>query len=746
MVIIMNELQFAGAKWWKFDFHTHTPKSNDFSQEYKNMTPEMWLRAFMDKEIDCVAITDHNSGGWIDRLKQTLNELQENKPQWFRPIWLFPGVEISANGGVHILAIFGDNRNKSEIESLLDVVKYDGTRGDSDGVTKKSATDVVDEIAERGGIPIPAHVDKKANGLFKIRGHTLKQIVENENIHAMEICDSNYQKPQIYTMKEDPWTEIISSDVHDFSEDTFGRFTWIKMDEPSIEGLKLALQDGDVSVNRNMNENPNKLPSYFIEKLEISHAKYIGRSETLECNFSPFLNAIIGGHGTGKSTLLEFIRLVMEQVPDDPEKGSRKYYFLEEDDSLLNADTNLSLLYWKNSICYRLNYSSTGDNLYLEQKKDDNSWEQIQGDIKTLFPAQIFSQKEIFELAKEPNKLIKTIDKVPEVDAENIESKVRESINRYKQIESKQQELQEKINQENRLIGELKDLTRQIEYIEASGHKDVMQKYRLRQQQLNEIDILEDKWTEVQHILLETLKKIVPADFNTKIFSENSDILLDLQNTNDKWSDIHKKFEELCQEAESIPIEWQSEKDTAPWMKEIESDKVHYEQLRSDFEQQDIDPDRYNSLITQQKNIQKELDDIDEYRTRLQTSESEKKEELKKIKKNKKKLSTNRQDFLNSVLHDYQDVSMKIFSLGESWENIEIEIRRILQCPAYYDKDFKNLQKNYEQDTGSKIDKLKDTITAIRSGDRDAEHKSFAKHRLQIVASRIYHKSYDVVA
>ena len=47
-----------------------------------------------------------------------------------------------------------------------------------------------------------------------------------------------------------------------FSEKTFGTFTWVKMDEPSIEGLKLALQDGDVSVNRNMSDNPNKLPPF----------------------------------------------------------------------------------------------------------------------------------------------------------------------------------------------------------------------------------------------------------------------------------------------------------------------------------------------------------------------------------------------------------------------------------------------------------------------------------------------------
>ena len=43
----MNEFQFAGAKWWKFDFHTHTRASDDVSDE--KMTHESWLKAFMDE-------------------------------------------------------------------------------------------------------------------------------------------------------------------------------------------------------------------------------------------------------------------------------------------------------------------------------------------------------------------------------------------------------------------------------------------------------------------------------------------------------------------------------------------------------------------------------------------------------------------------------------------------------------------------------------------------------------------------
>ena len=345
-----------------------------------------------------------------------------------------------------------------------------------------------------------------------------------------------------------------------------------------------------------------------------------------------------------------------------------------------------------------------------------------------MFPVRIYSQKEIFELAKEPSKLIKIIDEEPKVDAEIIKTEIKKGINLYKQKENNQQELQEKIDQENRLIGELNDLTTQIEYIEKSGHKEVMQKYRLRQQQLSEIDTLENKWKKAQHHLLETLDNIVPSDFNKEIFSENSDILSDLTRTTDKWWTIHNKLNQLGQEAESILTEWQTEKDAAPWMQDIESDITHYEQSRSDLEQQNIDPDRYNLLLTQQKSIQKELDLINEYQSLLQTLESEKKEELNKIKKNRKKLSRNRQNFLDSVLHDNKYVSIKVFSLGENWDNIEKEIRSILQCPDRFDRDFESLQKIYETVDGSKIKKLKEIITDIRNGDRDAEHGAFANH------------------
>ena len=720
----MNERQFAGARWWKFDFHTHTPAS-DFQD---TVTPESWLKAFMDKEIDCVAITDHNSGGWIDKLKQKLAELEDNKPNWCRPLYLFPGVEISANGGVHILAIFGCDKDESHIDQLLGAVGYSGTKGESDTVTDKSITEVVDEIAKWGGIPIPAHADKK-KGVFQLQGSTLERVLEHKKIYAMELCDSNYQKPQLYTDKKMQWTEVNGSDTHSFSENRFGTFTWIKMDEPSIDGLELALRDGTVSVNRDMSTTPNLPPDYFIEALEICEAKYIGRSKPLNCQFNPSLNAIIGGRGSGKSTLLEFMRLALRRDKDIPETlkaESRRYFNVDEEDSLLIEDSKISLIYRKGEARYRLNWSKA-DFPSLEEKKDD-TWIACPGEIKSLFPVRIYSQKQIFELAKNPRALIDIIDETPEVGFRTTKAQHRELVNRYKQIKGKQRELKEKIDQQDQLRGEFNDLARQIEQIEKSGHETVLQNYGKRGQQLNEFDNLEGKWREMSRRLAKTRDDIAPADFNRQHFSEHPDIASIVEATNENWQIISGKLSELVREAELVIDDWYVKKNAADWMRNLKADMEQYELLSTQLEQQGIDPSRYRQLLTQQKNIQKELDLISEYQLSQKELETEKQDVLKQIEENRKVLSEKRQKFLTGILQGNQAVSIKVKSFGADWDSIEEELRGILQCYDRFDRDIDNLKDIYQGSGDRGIEKLKEAIKGIRNRKIPAKDGRFTSH------------------
>ena len=112
----MNEWMWNGARWWKFDFHTHTPASSDYGrghqqQELRQQSPKDWLLDYMRAEVDCVAVTDHNSGDWIDRLKTAIEELKADSPSDYRELFLFPGMEISVHGGIHLLAIFDPSKD-----------------------------------------------------------------------------------------------------------------------------------------------------------------------------------------------------------------------------------------------------------------------------------------------------------------------------------------------------------------------------------------------------------------------------------------------------------------------------------------------------------------------------------------------------------------------------------------------------------------------------------------------------------
>ena len=119
-----------GSKWWRVDLHVHTPGSQDYGrgdEALKGMAPRDWLLSVMQKEVDCVAIADHNTGKWIDKLKSELAVLDALMPEGYRPLHLLPGVEISA-GAIHVLAIFDHSMTTEGVSSILGSVGFLSSR------------------------------------------------------------------------------------------------------------------------------------------------------------------------------------------------------------------------------------------------------------------------------------------------------------------------------------------------------------------------------------------------------------------------------------------------------------------------------------------------------------------------------------------------------------------------------------------------------------------------------------------
>ena len=722
-------INYPGAKWWRFDFHTHTRASADFmkgcDEKIKaEVTPEFWLQKFIAKGIDCVAVTDHNSGARVDELQAALQELEYQAGK--KPLWLFPGVEISVNGGIHILAIFDTDKTSTDIERLLGAVGYQGAEGDRSGVTSKSAVEVIDIIHQRGGLAIPAHVDKD-RGLFKdCKGDTLQAILESPYLQAMELCDPEYPKPQLYIDKKLNLTEVCGSDVHNFRSDKFGTFTWVKMDEPSLAGLKLALIDGQTSVNRDMLARPNKHANCIIEELAVSNAKYMGCPQPLQVLFNPFLNTFIGGRGSGKSTLLEFMRLTLRRDKElqSELKGDNAKYYQLGDDSLLTENSIIRLVYRKGDTRYRLNWDAKSEIDSLEVQGEDGEWQPEDGEIESLFSAKIFSQKQIFALSQDPQALLKVVDKSPEVGYAQWRQEIKELNDQYKWKQRQINDLTERCEQKNRLQGECNDLRRQIAEIEKSGHKDILQIYRARQAQVNAIKTTESTWQERLDSLQTTAQDIAPAEIPEQVFAEHRDIYTDLQSANQQWQSIATKLLTLAQQAQSNIDNWNTHKDKTEWQARLNADTARYQQVKADLQQQGIDPDKYPQLLRQLERVQSELNKISELNTKIESLKRERDDLYQKIQQQRQSLSEKRASFLSATLANNEHVRIELKRFAADDDQIKRDLRRILQCPDRFADDFGDLMKKIK--LGHDARALKKHINDIRLGKERPKHGSFA--------------------
>lgn len=706
----MKEWGWNGSRWWKFDFHTHTPASVDYGKGsdqavLKQRTPKEWLLDYMQAGIDCVAVTDHNSGAWIDQLKRAYGELQSAKPEGFRTIYLFPGVEISVNGGVHLLAILDPNKSTSDIDSLLGAAGFSGTKGSTDAVTTKSFSEVVSAIRQAGGIAIPAHVDD-TNGLFQLTGKTLQQTLSSESLFVMELMDLAYAKPQSYINERLSWTEVLGSDSHHPSGNAFQRypgshFTWVKMGTPSLDGLRLALLDGPLSVFRSdqVSEDPNRHGDMVIESIEVRDARYMGRSRTFKVEFNPWLNAIIGGRGTGKSTIVEFLRVALhrkDELPGALAEDFGKYgsvYKSRDDDGLLTEESRFTVTYRKNRTRFRVHWSQSDGVEPIEVQDEDGGWRPDPGDVAQRFPVRIYSQKQIFELAKAPLALLRIVDEAREVDRPSWEERWKEEEARFLSLQAKAREIEAGLADEPRLRGELEDNKRKLAVFEEVGHADVLKEYQKRLRQKREVQTWEETWSESGDRLREVARELLPDPLDPSLFEAESGEDQDIQRKAERALNglraVQGKLEELAKEIDRNTTQWLQARDESPWEQAVDSAIQKYNELVQRLKAEEAGvPSEYGELVQRRQDLEERLKRFESRRAQLHQTRRRAKECLKGLTELRRDLTKRRKDFLGNILRDNPYVQIEVIPHGAR-ETVELDLRRLLQREeGSFEKDF----------------------------------------------------------
>lgn len=685
----------AGARWWKFDFHTHSPASEDYGKGpsqalLRERSPQDWLLDFMRAGIDCVAVTDHNTGAWVDRLKEANAALQDEQPEDFRPLDLFPGVEINTHGGIHMLAILDPSKGTSDIDRLLGAV---GLPGDctAGSVTTRTPVEVAQAIHERGGLAIPAHVDSARGMLEELSGRTLQEILEYPGILAAEATDTSCLRR---SQPSPSWSLVLGSDGH-HPDGSFGdrfpgsHYTWVKMGTPSIEGLRLALIDGNpLSVLRSDEDvgDPNGYASQVIESITIRHARYAGRPDPLEGHFSPWMTSIVGGRGTGKSTIVEMLRLALrrqDDMPDELQSDFNEFASLPEsrsDAGALTEGSEAVATVRKDDARFRVRWRYDGTGISLEEENSDGLWTSGVGDIHERFPARILSQKQVLALSRDPSSLLKVIDDSPQVNRADWDSRREELEARFLRLRSELREADSRLGDRSRLQGELSDVDRQIRVFEEGGHRELLFAYgRDRKQQRILGDRLDEMKT-AERRLRELVDHLDPTDIPERDFDDalanESDALKFLKRAAGAQRDVQRRVAALTNEFADFHRKWQQEVVESGWNQQRQQVAQSFASLKERLSREGVhDVSDYGRLVQQRHVIEdrlRGLDALEEQRTRVEERAAE---TLAEIQSWRTELTRRRMKFCTDLLNGNELVRVTLVPFGDDARLAEPEFR-----------------------------------------------------------------------
>lgn len=708
---------YPGARWWKFDFHTHTPASKDTGAWQaaigtpNELTPQAWLLKYMAAEIDCVAVTDHNTGEWIDKLKAAYAAMKREAdagvpPVGFRELHLFPGVEISVQGGFHLLAILDPSATSQTISDVLAQVDYDGTRGDSDGVTREGAARVVERVLAADGLAIPAHVDGE-KGLLQVEPgtrkclmdtNTVRQVLQETGILALEWMVSTSPRPAVLDELKRHFASVVGSDCHSFQGAAVpgSRYTWIKMAQPSLEGLRLALLDGqEVSVKRSDESSgfsPFNTPEHFIEFIEIRDARYMGRSrQPAKLPLNPYFNALIGGRGTGKSTIVHALRLAYrreKELSATSEAGQTFSRFdkvakSRNDEGGLKAETAICVQLQRDGTPYRLIWRQDGQGHAVEE------WNATTGSFTPStsqaitaqrFPVRLFSQGQIAALAGDSQQaLLKVIDDA--ADTQSQQAAFDEAKRAFLAARAQMRKLDGKLQGREALTLGLQDIQRKLARFEGADHAVILKNYQRTSRQSRELERQFEAAADFSDRLKAFAADVLAEDLPEGLFdsAEHEPALTLVQALHAAIAKARQEVENAAAALQECGQVLRSELEASPSFVRIGAAKSAYEQLKADLQQQGVsDPSEYGRLVQERQRLETDLKKLEA----LQKQQTELRDKatalLEQVQSARRAISAQRSAFLQETLLGNPFVRIELVPYSRDAQGIERSLREVL--------------------------------------------------------------------
>lgn len=604
---------YKGSKWQKWDLHVHTIYTNQNS--HYSCTMKEMAQKIEAENLAVVGITNY----FIVHEK----EIEELKAELTQSVTLMPNFEFRiteknrSNEFINVHVLFNlMNVNFQKIHDCLGRIPIANStdkycnKADIEELGYERVTVTLDSLINQLEKDFTAGKDflfigvNKGYGGFCPGGKPRDQELAAKIDKLSDIVFSSKKEDRDFFLNKIPGRKtlglipkplLIASDAHKIG-DIGNQFTWIKAD-PTFEGLKQCIFEPEHRIS--LNKTNLREPIRKIENIEFkfpSDTKMGKRGSSARQDlcikflkkkiaFSPYFTSIIGGRGTGKSTI---INLLAESL------GVKTEFFNKHQNQVIVNGNVLDFDQDNSSI---IEISGTDEVEFVSQGKVEKLAESEEL-TKLIFNERIKEVEKDFgtlelkylhhkELLEENVKLIFSIKKNYKSQKEkekdrSTASKIVESIQdpRYKALSEEIKKLSESIRAIDKSKAKYFELLQDLKKLNSKTYKsENKNEYETRIKQILEVTNSID-----EIIISDNEVTVVPKSFEEQDLKRQEFN----QNLSDKQKELREFLREKGTSEESILDSEKASSDIAKLDSEISELVKEIEQAKQNLEENDI--------------------------------------------------------------------------------------------------------------------------------------------------------------
>lgn len=694
-----------GARYFKCDFQVHTPRDLQFSgQQYvtdidRKTYSEKFIKACREKKIDAVAITDHHDLYFFNYIKSASLEEKDtngNPIDEIQQIVVFPGMELTLDVPCQSLLIIDSNLELTDeliikIYTALKISRHTNRATSKTGPTirlpfksNNEVYEALDSIIDLKGrfIVFPNIKDGGGDSIFRENFH---------NEYAKGIFVGGYLDRDLYEKHKSKvgWNNIIDGKVDAYGYRQIGLFqtsdnrtdtfehlgvssTWVKWSTPTTEGLRQACL---AKKSRILQEEP-KLPTTRIKEIKISDSSFL---KDLQIEFNPQFNVCIGGRGTGKSSLLQYISWALGKDSSTDKKLELETFI---GNTLNTGSVEVTIIKTGTPHIIKRSLSSYQIKIGNEDWQTTNSQ-----NIVSIIRADSFSQKELSKHEKDKTaQLTRIIENAVSSSVESIKRQIAENGNKIKEISASYETYLSNLKSSEDLRTQIESIQEQIKSLNdqlvdvPTADQTTIKNHSLIE---NEKAIIKQSETQISGLTAQITNIINKGSFNLLQYEGSS-----IKNIAEisKYAATHNAIIGNLK----IALEESLLKASSP---DLITDKKSLSDLHEQHDIEYVDAKgrqtKFEIIIKELEELRKRLSVLNVDRNRiLETLESEKgtRKDLQKLFHQRNQLNINLYNLINSAVSEIA---------GKSEGTLEIELTEL--------ENIQDITSNFlKQVTGSK--------------------------------------------